>query len=68
MVSELGLYHLGKDNVKAQYITDRPGHDRRYAIDSNKAKSQLGWQQSKSFNNRLKETIKWYSNKIEGIQ
>ena len=68
MVSELGLSHLGKDNVKVKYITDRPGHDRRYAIDSSKAKSQLGWKQSESFNNRLKETIKWYSNKIEGIQ
>ena len=68
MISELGLYHRGKDNVEVKYITDRPGHDRRYAIDSSKAKSQLGWKLSDSFNNRLKETIKWYSNKIEDVK
>jgi len=42
------------------FVTDRPGHDFRYAIDASKIKNELGWQREYSFENRLRETIRWY--------
>ena len=42
------------------FVTDRPGHDRRYAINCDKLKKELGWQQSYKFENGLDETISWY--------
>lgn len=43
-----------------QYVTDRPGHDRRYAIDARKIRERLGWQARYDFPNGLKQTIAWY--------
>jgi dTDP-glucose 4,6-dehydratase len=51
---------LGKSNNLIRYVADRPGHDRRYAIDNTKITTQLGWQPSYSFENGITETIKWY--------
>lgn len=42
------------------YVKDRPGHDKRYAIDSRKINNELGWSQSFSFEIGLKETVSWY--------
>ena len=42
------------------YVKDRPGHDRRYAIDAGKIKSQLGWRQSETFETGIAKTIDWY--------
>jgi len=42
------------------YVKDRPGHDRRYAIDCKKLKSELGWKQSVSFEEGLRKTVEWY--------
>lgn len=42
------------------YVKDRPGHDRRYAINCDKLKSQLGWKQSVSFEQGLEKTVQWY--------
>ncbi|NCT94580.1 MAG: dTDP-glucose 4,6-dehydratase [Chitinophagaceae bacterium] len=42
------------------YVKDRPGHDRRYAIDASKIKQELGWQPSVTFEEGLSETIDWY--------
>jgi len=42
------------------YVKDRPGHDRRYAINCDKVKSELGWEQSVSFDQGLELTIRWY--------
>jgi dTDP-glucose 4,6-dehydratase len=42
------------------YVKDRPGHDRRYAIDCRKLKSELGWKQSVSFEDGLRKTVRWY--------
>jgi dTDP-glucose 4,6-dehydratase len=42
------------------FVTDRPGHDRRYAIDCAKIKSELGWSQSVSFSEGLERTVDWY--------
>jgi dTDP-glucose 4,6-dehydratase len=42
------------------FVADRPGHDRRYAIDASKARRELGWQPRESFENGLERTIRWY--------
>ncbi len=42
------------------YVTDRPGHDRRYAIDHGKITSELGWRPSESFESGLRKTVRWY--------
>ena len=43
-----------------QHVTDRPGHDRRYAIDASKIQNQLGWKPQESFETGLRKTVKWY--------
>ena len=52
---------LGK-NVKIIFVKDRPGHDMRYAINSNKLKKQLKWNPKVSFMNGLEKTFNWYIN------
>jgi dTDP-glucose 4,6-dehydratase len=42
------------------YVKDRPGHDRRYAIDAGKIKTNLGWRQSESFESGIAKTVDWY--------
>lgn len=49
-------------NVKIKYITDRPGHDQRYALNSNKIRKKLKWKPQIKFDNGLKETFLWYLN------
>ena len=43
-----------------KFVTDRPGHDRRYAMDTTKIKAQLGWRPSQSLESGLMKTVKWY--------
>lgn len=49
------------------YVTDRPGHDLRYAIDSTKLKNELGWQPSLQFEEGLERTVAWYLNNQEWL-
>lgn len=42
------------------FVTDRPGHDFRYAVDSSKIKEELGWKRKSSFEQRLRQTVRWY--------
>lgn len=42
------------------YVSDRPGHDKRYAIDSTKIQTELGWDHKISFEKGLEETVRWY--------
>lgn len=51
---------LGVPAERIRFVTDRPGHDRRYAIDFAKAERELGWAPSRSFEAGLAETIAWY--------
>jgi dTDP-glucose 4,6-dehydratase len=55
---------LGNDKGAAErlitYVKDRPGHDKRYAIDANKLKNELGWEPSLQFEEGLAKTIAWY--------
>jgi dTDP-glucose 4,6-dehydratase len=50
------------------YVKDRPGHDRRYAIDANKIKNELGWEPSVTFEQGLAKTIEWYLNNEEWLE
>ena len=43
-----------------RFVTDRPGHDRRYAIDARKLESELGWRAAESFETGLRKTVQWY--------
>ncbi|WP_266157767.1 dTDP-glucose 4,6-dehydratase [Dyella silvatica] len=54
------LAHLGKRESLITYVKDRPGHDRRYAIDSSKLQNELGWQPSQTFESGIEHTIDWY--------
>lgn len=54
------LKELGKSEDLITYVTDRPGHDRRYAIDPAKIHAELGWEPLTLFDEGIKKTIKWY--------
>ena len=56
------LKHLGKPESLMQYVKDRPGHDRRYALDSSKIQRELGWTPKVSFEDGIRRTIDWYQN------
>ncbi len=53
---------LGKDESSIDFVKDRPGHDRRYAIDWSKIKRELGWEPLHSFDEWLEKTVQWYKN------
>ena len=54
------LRELGKPESLITYVKDRPGHDRRYAIDPTKIHSELGWLPATPFDEGIKKTIRWY--------
>jgi dTDP-glucose 4,6-dehydratase len=56
---------LGKSEDLIQYVQDRPGHDRRYAIDASKAKKELHWMPRITFEQGLNDTVKWYLENAE---
>lgn len=53
---------MGKDESNIEFIKDRLGHDRRYALDWSKAKTDLGWEPKHDFHTYLEKTIEWYKN------
>ena len=61
------LKQLGKSEDLITYVIDRPGHDLRYAIDSTKAETELGWERTYNFEDGIKETIDWYVNNQDWI-
>lgn len=61
------LDELRKPYELIEFVTDRPGHDLRYAIDSSKIQDELGWAPSYSFETGLKSTIEWYVDKFKEI-
>ncbi len=54
------LRELGKPETLIRYVTDRPGHDLRYAIDPAKIGAELGWQPQTPFETGIRQTIRWY--------
>jgi dTDP-glucose 4,6-dehydratase len=59
-VVKIILKELGKSEDLIQFVKDRPGHDRRYAIDPTKIRRELGWEPTTFFDEGIKKTIKWY--------
>lgn len=59
-VINLILHRLGKPKSLIKHVTDRPGHDRRYAIDAGKIMNELGWRPSVNFEEGINRTMDWY--------
>jgi dTDP-glucose 4,6-dehydratase len=59
-IAELVLDLTGKPETLKTIVPDRPGHDRRYLLDSSKLRAELGWAPSISFEDGLAETVRWY--------
>jgi dTDP-glucose 4,6-dehydratase len=59
------LDQTGRDESLIEYVTDRPGHDRRYSLSSDKLKSELGWAPRMGFDQGLAATVDWYRHNEE---
>jgi dTDP-glucose 4,6-dehydratase len=59
-ITKLILKELGKSEALIKYVKDRPGHDRRYAIDAKKITQELGWTPKHTFQTGISQTIRWY--------
>ena len=62
---KIGKRILKKDNSKIKLVKDRPGHDKRYALNSNKIKKQLNWAKKTDFKTGISKTFKWYVDNLE---
>ena len=62
------LKQMNKPESLITYVTDRPGHDLRYAIDSSKVEKELGWERTYNFSDGIKETVDWYLNNETWIE
>ncbi len=67
-ITRLILDAMGKDESSIEYVQDRLGHDRRYAISNDKITSELGWKPSVTFEQGIKMTIEWYLNNQDWIK
>jgi dTDP-glucose 4,6-dehydratase len=67
-IVKLIIKALGKSENLIRFVKDRPGHDRRYAIDNSKITTQLGWVPKYTFEQGMNETIKWYLNNTDWIE
>jgi dTDP-glucose 4,6-dehydratase len=61
-IVKLIIRTLGKSESLLKFVKDRPGHDRRYAIDNTKITTELGWTPAYTFQQGMEETIEWYLN------
>jgi dTDP-glucose 4,6-dehydratase len=69
LLDELSPRADGKGyNTQITYVTDRPGHDRRYAIDATKIHKELGWKPAETFDTGIRKTVEWYLTNTEWVQ
>lgn len=66
-ITGLILSILGKPESLIKFVTDRPGHDRRYALNCGKIERELGWKAQKSFEQGLRETVEWYQDNPDWV-
>ena len=67
-IVRLILKELDKSDELIQYVQDRPGHDRRYAIDNTKITTELGWRPAYTFEQGIHETIQWYLQNVAWVE
>lgn len=67
-IVRLILQELDKSDSLIQHVQDRPGHDRRYAIDNTKITTELGWRPEYTFENGIHDTIRWYVDNAEWVE
>ena len=67
-VVKLIIDKLEKSEDLIQFVKDRPGHDKRYAMDISKIKRELGWKPEYSFEEGIEETIEWYVNNTKWVE
>ncbi len=67
-ITKLILNAMGKDESSIEHVTDRLGHDRRYAISNDKITDELGWTPSITFEEGIKLTIDWYLNNQDWLE
>ena len=67
-VVESVLDALGKSRSLMKFVKDRPGHDRRYAIDPAKIETELGWRPQETWESGLQKTIRWYKENVEWVE
>lgn len=63
-IARMILKELKRPESLISYVKDRPGHDRRYALNPNKIKEELGWEPANDFEDDIKKTIYWYKDNI----
>jgi dTDP-glucose 4,6-dehydratase len=68
MDSRLKLSGTKSSRRLIQFVKDRPGHDRRYAIDATKIREELGWEAQHRFEDALEETVDWYLSHMDWVQ
>jgi dTDP-glucose 4,6-dehydratase len=64
-IADLVLKHTGKPESLKTIVPDRPGHDRRYLLDSSKLRRELGWEPEVGWEDGLRETVEWYATNRE---
>ena len=67
-ITKIILKEMGKDESSIEFVKDRLGHDRRYAISNDKITSELGWEPSLTFEEGIKLTINWYLNNLDWMK
>ena len=67
-IVRLILHATGKDESLIRYVKDRPGHDRRYAIDNTKITTELGWTPKYTFEQGMADTVQWYLNNTAWVE
>ena len=68
LLDELRPHHAGPYARLVTHVTDRPGHDRRYAIDASKIERELGWRPAETFESGLRKTVGWYLDNAEWVE
>ena len=67
LLDEMRPDPAGSYNRLITYVTDRPGHDRRYAIDARKVERELGWKPTETFDTGIRKTVRWYLDNADWV-